>query len=163
MKRLLIIALLSVGFAACGGDDSVSTEDANQIAADLAQKTQSLSDDVADAGRTLADDPDAVDATRNRLNELADQARDQAGKADDLPESEDARSALREANDRIAEAADELANADSSHATRDKARQRLEEAGDRIGDAVDQLADELPPDARKKLDDLREQLSSATP
>jgi len=39
----------------------------------------------------------------------------------------------------------------------------LDEARNRIGDAADRLADELPPDARKDLDALREQLSSQSP
>jgi hypothetical protein len=159
MRRYLIIPLLALAFAACGGDETVSAEDADRIAAELAQETESVKDDVAEAADTLIEDPDAVDQARERLRDGAERARDLAAEAEDLPESVDARAQLREANDRIAEAAGDLAEADGDRQAVDAARRRLEEAGDRIAAAADRLADELPQDARDDLDALRERLS----
>lgn len=163
MKPLLIICLLALGLAACGADDTVSVDEANRIAGELALQTQALSEDVADTARALADDPARADEARDRLEDLEQRARDLAEEAQDLPDSADAREQLREANDRIAEAANELAEADPAQEALNEGRSRLEQANDRVAEAVDRLVDDLPPQAREDLEALREQLSSQAP
>ena len=91
MSWLLLIALLSLSLAACGSDDSASTEDAARQARELAERTQQVAGDVAQTGRTLADDPRRMEEAREQLGDLEERARDLAGQAEELPESTNVR------------------------------------------------------------------------
>lgn len=97
MKPFLLVALLACSLAACGDDQAVSSTEADQIASKPAQKTQSLSAQVAEASRARADDPDEIAEAAGTLAEGDPGSRDEAlGR-------------IEEARDHVAEAADRLA------------------------------------------------------
>jgi phosphoglycerate-specific signal transduction histidine kinase len=150
----LVALSLALGVAACGDEDTVSAQDAERQASALAEQTQQLAGDVARTARTLADDPDAAEAARERLAELEAEARDLADEAQELPDPVPAREELQQSNERIAQAAERLADASREQREQalDDARAQLERAADQIDAAAGELGDELPQRAREALD-----------
>lgn len=160
MRSLLLIVLLAVGLAACGSDEAPSGDAAAREATELAQQTRELAGEVARTGRSAVEDPGAAADARERLRELEDQAREQARRAEDLPQSTNVREELRRTNERIAEAAARLERADPSERVQalEEARSRLRDARNGLGDVADRLEGQLPEGAREDLESLRDQL-----
>jgi DNA repair ATPase RecN len=156
----LVALSLALGVVACGDEDTVSTQDAERQASELAEQTQQLAGDVARAGRTLADDPDVAAAARERLDELEADARDLADQAQDLPESTRGREELQRSNERIADAAQRLADASGDERAQalEEARAQLGRAADQIDAAASEIGDELPQRTREELDALRDEI-----
>lgn len=173
MRRLLATTIAAAAFAAAGcGDDTPDTaQNAQDQAAQTAQptpaaerdsnaiatETQKLADQISQAARELADDPDAnleerLNSAEQRGNELSQQAQSEL----DASEPELA-TALRGANERLADAAADLRDADNA----DDVRQVLDA---QLGPAVKRLAkaaggDQISgADAQRQLEQARDQL-----
>ena len=204
-------AVAALAFAACGGDDEQQaatttttdrppeTEPAIETGEGaegqdprglevLVAETEDVLQEVTDAARQVADDPQAVEEAD--LRELADRAErlaaearaaadpavDQAGEAADTareqaesgadaareelsePERAELRARLAVANERAARAADRLERVTDPRDAARVAEVELRDAEGELTAVVEQLGDELPADVRSRAEEVREQV-----
>lgn len=173
MRPTLAITIVAaaLGVAACGDDNSDTAQDvpdrAEQVveqgreatervgAEDLVAETQRLADQVAQAARELAADPDAdldgrLGDVEQRANDLADQAKSEtSGQEPELA------SALGEVNERLSAAAAELRSAENSADVREVLERELNPAADGISKAAGELSDK---DVARELEQARDEI-----
>lgn len=132
--KLVLTLLAAVVLAGCGGDDAEdAAQDAGAQADQIAQEIQQLGDEVGSTAQDIAGGGVDLDAQRDRLRDLEQQARDLADRASELPEDAPRRAELESAAEDVARSAEELATVEAD---------QIESA---VQDARDQLEDALSP------------------
>lgn len=160
--RVLSILAAVLAIAACGEQAAPSPDRPAQSAEEIARQTEELAREVGETGRNVAEDPQGRQEAIRELERQERRARELARRArEELPQQDAAREGLVEANERTAQAASGLQEFARSDRNRDAlrgAREDLSRSQDRAAEAIDRLSGQLSPEARRRLDDLRERV-----
>ena len=158
----LVLLATVVTLAACGEQQARSPDQAAQSGDEIAQRTEELAREVGQTGRSLAENPERQEQSIRKLERQEQRARELARRArGELPQQDAARRGLVEANERTAQAASrlgEFASSGQSEEALRSAREDLMRSQNRASEAIDRLSGQIPPEARRRLKELREQV-----
>lgn len=161
---LAVVAATSAVAAGCGSDTATTeTPEAEQLSERieaLAVEARELQEETVEIGRELAEDPEARDEARSRLEELANEARDLEKRveeeAPDAPEAD----SVSQAADQVELGAMELMEFAESEREEQftSARELLREADQELDGVAQDLDTRLGEDELRQLEELRREI-----
>lgn len=161
---LAVVAATSVVAAGCGSDTvATETPEADRVGErieELAVEARQLQEDTVEIGRELAEDPEARDEARSRLEGLADEARDLGARVqEEAPEAPEAES-VSEAADQVERGARQLMDfAESERGEQfTSARDLLRQADQELDGVAGDLDSRLGEDELRQLEELRREV-----